>query len=314
MANLLKTRKYHFTYKTTNKVNGRYYLGMHSTNNLEDGYLGSGKRLRYEIGKYGRENFSFEILNFYNSLEELVQGEINLVTEEILRDPNCLNLRTGGKGGFTREQAKKGRKATDRVLLEKYGEDFRRIVSRNYFDNLTEEQRKLRSQRILEGQIRSGFDRKTFLGRHHTQETKDKISKANAISQKGCRNSQYGKKRSEETKQRIREGLARNRRVDLEKRRQEQEDREIRKANNSYNGRYIPCRTREMILKVFKIQMEGRCQKGMEELKSLLQGLYEEKRMSTIQIARMYDTSYEVVRIYLKIFGVERRRNKINKL
>ena len=39
-----KEKQYHFIYKTTNIITERYYYGMHSTDNLEDGYLGSGKR------------------------------------------------------------------------------------------------------------------------------------------------------------------------------------------------------------------------------------------------------------------------------
>lgn len=34
-------RKYHFIYKITRLDNNRYYIGMHSTDNLDDGYFGS---------------------------------------------------------------------------------------------------------------------------------------------------------------------------------------------------------------------------------------------------------------------------------
>jgi hypothetical protein len=32
-------KKYNYIYKTTNILTNEYYIGMHSTNNLNDGYL-----------------------------------------------------------------------------------------------------------------------------------------------------------------------------------------------------------------------------------------------------------------------------------
>lgn len=49
-------RKYHYIYKTTCTITSKFYIGMHSTDNLEDGYVGSGKRLWYSINKHGKEN------------------------------------------------------------------------------------------------------------------------------------------------------------------------------------------------------------------------------------------------------------------
>ena len=95
-----KQKKYHFIYKTTNLLNDKFYVGMHSTDNLEDGYVGSGKRLRYSINKYGIENHKFEILEFLPSREELKKREVEVVNEELLTDPLCMNLKFGGEGGW----------------------------------------------------------------------------------------------------------------------------------------------------------------------------------------------------------------------
>jgi hypothetical protein len=89
----------HLIYKTTNNLNSRFYIGMHSTSNEDDGYLGSGKRIKAEIKKYGHDNFTREILFRELSRKELEDREAQVVNEELLADPLCLNLKNGGEGG-----------------------------------------------------------------------------------------------------------------------------------------------------------------------------------------------------------------------
>jgi len=54
--------KYFIVYKTTNTVNGKIYIGAHATYNLEDGYKGSGTYLKVAFKKYGKDNFTTEVI------------------------------------------------------------------------------------------------------------------------------------------------------------------------------------------------------------------------------------------------------------
>jgi hypothetical protein len=102
-----KQKKYHYIYKTTNLINGKYYIGMHTTDDLNDGYVGSGKRLWYSIKKYGKENFKCEILEMLPNRKKLKEREKELVNEELLNDDMCLNLQIGGGGGLSNEEHKR---------------------------------------------------------------------------------------------------------------------------------------------------------------------------------------------------------------
>lgn len=103
---LIEKERFYFIYKTTNLINGKYYYGMHSTVNLNDGYIGSGKRLWNSINKYGIENFKFEIIKFLSSMDLMKEEERKIVNDDLLKDPNCMNLKVGGIGGFSNEQQK----------------------------------------------------------------------------------------------------------------------------------------------------------------------------------------------------------------
>lgn len=87
---------YHYIYKTINKINGKYYIGIHSTDNVDDGYLGSGTVLKRAIKKYGKENFSHIILEFFNSRQELSKAEMDMVDNVVVMDPNSYNSVLGG--------------------------------------------------------------------------------------------------------------------------------------------------------------------------------------------------------------------------
>lgn len=98
MAN--NNKKYHYIYKTTCQVTGKYYIGIHSTSDLNDGYIGSGVLLKHSVKKYGVENHVNEILAFADNRKILSEIEKTIVTGDILKDSKCLNLKEGGDGGY----------------------------------------------------------------------------------------------------------------------------------------------------------------------------------------------------------------------
>lgn len=98
---------FYILYKTTNLINGKTYIGIHKTNNLNDGYLGSGIALLEAFEKYGKENFNREIIEFCNSYDELLIRESFYVDEDWVRDKTNYNLKTGGQSsGILSEESK----------------------------------------------------------------------------------------------------------------------------------------------------------------------------------------------------------------
>ena len=178
MANFKKAKKYHFTYKTTCLLNNKYYIGMHSTNELDDRYIGSGKRLWYSVRKYGKENFKFEILEFLPDRESLAKREKELVNEDTLRDSNCLNLKLGGFGGFSSEAHRKKAQAAG-------GKKVRQILSAKHSERLKSD------FDYREKWLKSLKGNQSWLGKKHTDETRSKIKLSMKGKGVGNTNSQF---------------------------------------------------------------------------------------------------------------------------
>lgn len=89
---------YYYLYKITNRINGKIYIGVHKTENLNDDYMGSGTRLKYAIKKYGLENFKKEILQFFDNEEDMFTAESVIVNEDFVHDRNTYNIALGRVG------------------------------------------------------------------------------------------------------------------------------------------------------------------------------------------------------------------------
>lgn len=179
MTSAKKVKKYHFLYKTVNLCNRKFYIGVHTTSNMKDGYLGSGSRLRRSIRKYGKENFRLEILEFFISRDALITRERELVNEALLQDPLCMNLKPGGAGGFCNsEHAYKFHAAG--------GKKVRQLLSQRHHE-------KLKSDPVYRDWYLSRCKGNNYWkGKNHSSETIMKIKKSKKETGVGNSNSQYG--------------------------------------------------------------------------------------------------------------------------
>lgn len=178
-------KKYNYIYRIICLKNGRYYIGMHSTNNLEDGYFGGGKRIKNSVKKHGKENHKKEILEFLKNREELRSREIQIINEDLLDDPLCMNINLGGDGGWLKEwQSKGATNANNKNWKDPDYAEKMKSVSSKVMNNLWKDQEI--SKRLLEGASKS------FKGKTHTEETRRKIGEKSSKVQKAELNSQFG--------------------------------------------------------------------------------------------------------------------------
>jgi len=170
-----KEKKFHYIYKIINIKNGRYYIGMHSTDNLNDGYMGGGKRIRNSIRKHGLELHGKEILEYVDTRYILGEREREIVNDDLLNDPLCMNLCRGGHyndRGWTSEDREK---------------------AKNTIINLSKDpQWSLTHSKKISDSLK-GKKMDSFRNKKHTDAAKKSIGEKISANQKGEKNSQYGK-------------------------------------------------------------------------------------------------------------------------
>jgi hypothetical protein len=181
-------RKYYILYKTTNLKNNKFYIGVHETNNLNDGYLGSGKRFKNSIYYHGKENFKREILEYFDNSTEMYQRELEVVNEELLKNPKCLNLVTGGFGGFKCNLSSKHQRMANKYSQKKQKE------LRETNPEWWESKKKAigLGNKLAYENGRECIYFYDWNGKSHSAETKSKLSKIKKGTGIGDKNSQYG--------------------------------------------------------------------------------------------------------------------------
>ncbi len=180
---------FYTVYKTVNLTNGKYYFGVHKTENPYDDYLGSGTYILRAVAKYGPEKFRKEVLFIF---DEMNKDSAFAKEDELIQcyrtDPLCKNLRKGGTGGFdwiNREDLHSTKEARERlrqILADDPDFMKKAVVKRN-----TPAYRKS----ISNGLLLSEKVGKFWLGRKHLRRSREKISAAGKL-RVGARNSQFG--------------------------------------------------------------------------------------------------------------------------
>lgn len=163
-----------------------FYYGKHQTNNIDDGYKGSGKLLKNYYKKYPNDYIK-EIISYHNSLEELNNAE-KLILSQYLDNKLCLNIQIGGTGGDNYTYLSEEEKEIRRKKLKN--------GCKNWWNNLSEEEKKAWGKKMSELQKgknlseehyknlcdamkkRQGKD--TWMkGKNHSEESKKLISEHN---------------------------------------------------------------------------------------------------------------------------------------
>lgn len=202
---------YGYIYKITNNINKKLYIGLHKSEKFDSSYFGSGVLIKKSIEKYGKENFSIEVLDWADSREELNKKEKYWILHFNSKVPNGYNMTDGGDGGDIFSQLPKDRqdkireeakqRMTGRIVSETTREKHREnmLGEKNpmYGKKLSEETKEKISKK-LQGENNPMYGRPSpTKGKHLSEETKEKIRQ----SKLGKNNPMYGRKMSNEDKE-----------------------------------------------------------------------------------------------------------------
>ena len=147
-----------------NLINGKIYIGQHSTQCLDDGYMGSGVYITKAFKKYGKENFKCEIIEeIYGSKKDLDRAEefyIKLFLEAVGK--NRMYNATEHAAGIDHHSEETKKKMSE---AKKGHPAWNKGISHS-------EESKLKMSKALKGRLVWNK------GISHSEETKKKISEA----------------------------------------------------------------------------------------------------------------------------------------
>lgn len=204
---------YGYVYKVINILNNKIYVGQKKSTTFLTKYLGSGTLITKAVQKYGKNNFTVTVLQWCYSKEELNSAEIYWIDKLNARDLDIgYNIAKGGDVvgiPHSEETKKKIRMAQLGEKNHMYGKHWKMseegkekirkaqtgISNSMYGKHLTIEHRQKISDWLLKNS--------PMRGKHHSDQTKKKISESKKGTNTKEQNPFYGKHHSKEAKQKI---------------------------------------------------------------------------------------------------------------
>lgn len=140
----IQNKKYYYVYRIVNDINGKEYIGFHSTNVLDDGYMGSGKLIIKAIEKYGIEHFHKEIIQIFDNQKDAEELERELVNEDYVKRKDTYNISLGGNvcilfgednGFYGKHHSDEAKKRMSKSKIAYYSENESKLKDYNFFED-----------------------------------------------------------------------------------------------------------------------------------------------------------------------------------
>jgi len=110
--------------------------------------MGSGKRLHIAYKKYGIENFTKEILKYFDTCKEAFEYESEVVNEQLVDNYECYNMVNGGRDGWNCDNL---------VPVKTFNSNKYFFISSEEYQNNKDKYKAV------------------WTGKHHTEETRNKV-------------------------------------------------------------------------------------------------------------------------------------------
>lgn len=228
---------YGYVYITTNLINNKIYIGQHKSETFDSEYIGSGKYLKNAVNKYGRNNFSVEVIEWAENKYILNLLEKRWIRFYRKRNYVMYNIADGGEGG----DVFSGLSAADKKRRNE------KLRKNSYFSTVSGEESKEMHKRAWKTRRLNGNDKfsaeyRQKLSNAHkgykvSDDTKKKLSDANR-----------GKKLTDEHKKKIRTSNIGKHSMSPENKKKMSERAKLRVGKaNSFYGKHHSSYTKKKI-------------------------------------------------------------------